>query len=83
MGHLSAENGLFLDRVLHDLSLTCHFSDNVSLQMFIKVKCLILGDSRCHFRLLIALPVKNFQIAIFSTALWCTCTLDFVDISCF
>ena len=41
------------------------YSDKVSFPMFIKVKCLIWYDSRCHFRLLSALPVKTFQIALF------------------
>ena len=41
------------------------YSDKVSFRMFIKVKCLLLCDSRCHFRLLSALPVKSSKIAIF------------------
>ena len=41
------------------------YSDKVSFPMFIKVKCLIWCDSRCHFRLLSALPVKSFKIALF------------------
>ena len=41
------------------------YSDKVSFPMFIKDKCLIWCDSRCHFRLLSALPVKSFQIALF------------------
>ena len=41
------------------------YSDKVSFPMFIKVKCLIWCDTRYHFRLLSALPVKSLQIALY------------------
>ena len=59
------------------------YSDKVLISMFINVKCLIQCDSDCCFRLLSALPVKIFKIAIFSSALCCTCAQYFVDVSCF
>ena len=65
----------FCDRTESDLFLF--------LSMFIKVKCLIWCDSRFHFRLLCALPMKSFQTAMYSTASWCICAPYYVDVSCF
>ena len=63
-GHFRAENGKCLDRVLHDLSLTCNLFRQSFVLMFINVKCLLWCDPDDYFRLLSVLPVKIFKIAM-------------------
>ena len=45
-------------------SLHVIYSDKVLFSMFINVKCLLWCDPDCYFRLLSALPVEIFKIAM-------------------
>ena len=58
------------------------YSDTVLFSMFINVKCLLGYDSDFYFRLLSALPVKIFKIAMsfnsslmFMRPIFCGCFL--------
>ena len=58
------------------------YSDKVLFSMFINVKCLLWCDPDCYFRLLSALPVKIFKIAmpfyrslVYMRPIFCRCFL--------